>query len=160
MPRETLHMLSRQVQVDYPADWFVSGKCVPKLVIPRELFAISNRPIKTVPRSSSQPRPMIASLDRGAVVLWAYFQIPDDPTPELEGGIPDYRGFSYPFEYAEAEVFAGHNAREWKASDFIWKRLGWGSSNSQFTLWIWEGVDVRPQVVQSAREIVGSVRIS
>ena len=147
------------VAVDYPVDWHFAEKPVPKLVVPRQLFAISNRPIQLTPKTTSQPRPMIRPLDPRAIFLWAYYQAPGDPGPEYEDKIPDYSNFSYPLRYREAEVFSSYNAREWDAAKFSWRRVGYDASGTMLTVWVWEGTQASPMDVATTGTIISTVRV-
>src|SRR4029450_3695597 len=102
----------------YPDNWHLSRKAVPNLVVPREIFALSNRPIQPTPVSSSQPPPMISSLDSGSIFIWCYYQAegdPGDPDP-----IPAYRRSFYPLSYNHSEVMAGFGGREGGSSRVLW----------------------------------------
>lgn len=147
------------VAVQYPDDWHFSETPVPKLVVPRQLFAISNRPIQLTPKTTSQPRPMIRPLDPRAIFLWAYYQAPGDPGPDYADEIPDYSNFSYPLRYREAEVFSSDNAREWDAANFSWRRVGYDIAGTKLTVWVWEGTQASSMDVATISDIISAVRI-
>jgi hypothetical protein len=106
----------------YPDDWHLSRRAVPNLVVPREIFALSNQPIRPTPVNSSQPRPVISSLDSGSIFIWCYYQAEGDPGDR--DPIPGYQPPSYPLSYHRSEVMAASDAREWDSSKFLWRRLG------------------------------------
>lgn len=147
------------VNVQYPSDWHAVKKCVPKLVIPRELFAISNRPIVQTPLDSSQPRPMIQALSARDMFVWCYSQVPGDPDPVHPDAVPDYSRYSMPLRYLESEVFPSTDAREWDSSDFLWRRVGFDTDGVVVTVWVWEGTKADAPLISAAEEIVGSVRL-
>ena len=142
----------------YPDNWHLSRKAVPNLVVPREIFALSNRPIQPTPVSSSQPRPMISSLDSGSIFVWCYYQAegdPGDPDP-----IPAYRRSFYPLSYNHSEVMAAFDAREWDSSKFLWRRLGFDQDGLQISIWIWQGTTASSSDLRLAEDAVGSFRIA
>ncbi|MGH7717324.1 MAG: hypothetical protein ACREON_00565 [Gemmatimonadaceae bacterium] len=148
------------MKVDRPDDWFWSTKCVPTLRVPRELFGLSNRPITPVPDELEQSRPMIADLDAGAVFVWCYYQAPDDPDPVSPDRTPDYSRYAFPLRYAEAEVFPGFDAREWKSSDFIWRRLGFHTGVIAVSVFVWEGTGASYEDIKTVQEVTASVALA
>jgi hypothetical protein len=155
-----LDFAGRSIQGSYPDDWHLIPKAVPKLVVPRELFAVSNRPMQPVPTDSSQPRPMIASLDDGALVIWCYYQVPGDPDAGRPDPTPDYKGPSYPLAFGRSEIMDPSDAREWESSRFLWRRLGVAHNGAKITLWIWQGTNCSSSVLAQAEQVLRSIRIS
>lgn len=145
------------VQVRYPSAWHFTTKCVPDLVVPRELFGLSNRPIRLTPKGSSQPRPMIDGLDPGAMFLWCYYQAPGDPDPATIDPVPDYRRHRLPLRYEDSQVFRATDAREWKASDFSWRRHGFVAGDVPVTIWTWEGTRADSAAISAAEAIIATV---
>jgi hypothetical protein len=145
------------LSVRYPRDWSYAPKCVPDLVVPRELFSVSNRPIRLTPLGSGQPRPMIDGLDPESMFVWCYYQLPGDPDPASVDPVPDYHRLTYPLRYAESEVFASTDAREWSSRDFLWRRLGFVTGAATVTVWIWEGTQATSGSIGATEKIVSSV---
>lgn len=142
----------------YPDNWYLSRRAVPNLVVPREIFALSNRPIRPTPVASSQPRPMISSLDSASIFVWCYYQAEGDPGDH--DPIPDYRSPSYPLSYHRSEVMAASDAREWDSSKFLWRRLGFNQDGIKVTIWIWQGTTVSSTDLRLAERAVESFRIT
>lgn len=148
-----------QVSIDYPSEWHFAERPVARLVVPRQLFAVSNRPIIPTPRDSSQPRPMIQLLDPGAMFIWSYYQAPHDPSPKFSDNLPNYKRYNYPLQYRESEVFTAANAREWDGASFLWRRVGYDAPQTKLTVWIWEGTRAHPSDLAVAEQILKSVTI-
>lgn len=146
------------VAVTYPDSWSFAPNCVPNLIVPRQLFGLSNRPIQVTPPSMSQPRPMLSTLDSGAMFIWSYYQVPGDPNPDEPDVLPDYGRYSLPLTYDESEVLPAYAAREWSPSQFLWRRIGFVNKNVTVTVWIWEGTSASFDDVQMAKQTVASVR--
>jgi hypothetical protein len=94
------------------------------------------------------------------MLIWAYYQAPGDPAPEYQDPLPNYANFAYPFRYDQAQVMSSYNAREWSASDFSWRRVGYESPLSKLTVWVWEGTAATPMDVEASARIVASVEIA
>lgn len=158
MEHATINRGPAPLSISYPETWSFATKAVPSLVFPRELFAVANRDIRPTPRGS-QPRPMIAALDSSALFLWCYYQVHFDPDPSHRGVIPDYGRPGFPLSYRNAETFPAFDAREWSASQFLWRRVGFNANGAAVTVWIWEGTTSSPGDVQAASEVVASLRL-
>lgn len=146
-----------KVKVDRPEHWFFIRKCVPTLRVPRELFGISNRPITPVPDALEQPRPMIATLDSASMFLWCYYQRPGDPDPENLNPIPDYSRYTLPLDYRLSETFPAFDAREWRPSDFLWRRIGFHVGGIAISVFIWEGTAASAADVKTAEQVLATV---
>lgn len=147
-----------RVSFEYPEGWHTDTTPVTSLVVPRQLLAASNRPIRITPKSTDRSRPDLTSLDRRGILLWGYLQLPNDPEP-FDGSLPEYASSGAAMRYDGAEALPGFEARDWSPSDFLWKRIGRRLGDLAFTLWIWEGAQAIPSDIATARGIVNSLRI-
>lgn len=148
------------LELSAPSGWDVARSAVPNLVHPHELVAMSNRPIQPTPADSSQPRPMIASLDPAAIFVWAYFQHKDDPEMTAAEDLPDYERFTLPLDYSDSEVFPAYEAREWDPRNFLWRRVGLRVRDTWLTVWMWEGMAAKLTDVDALKAIVKSIQLA
>src|SRR5579859_7038199 len=115
MPVATATGHGFRLTMGYPAaGWHAAPRLVPALRSPHELHALSNRPLRPLPLTSDQNTPDVARLGPEGCLIWIYYEVLgdpaiDDPAPPP---IPDYSRFSYPLDYAEAQVF-GQRDYEW-----------------------------------------------
>lgn len=159
MPTMTAQTPKVRVRVDRPHDWYFRRAAVPNLDIPRELFALSNRPIRPSPQRNDQPRPAVADLDAGAIFIWAYSQTIGDPQAGDLDPLPDYSRFSLPLQYAHSDVFSSSNAREWDPAKFLWRRIGFQfDQTTVVTVWIWEGTSASHEDITAAAAALASIR--
>lgn len=143
-----------------PDRWHFDDRPVPNLGIPRQLFAVSNRPIRKTPRKSAQPRPMIHGLDPSALFVWCYAQAPGDPDPANPDAVPDYSGARFPLRYRDSEVFPSYDAREWDPTQFLWRRIGFEEGGYAVTIWIWEGTRADAGDIDSVDELLASLEVA
>ncbi len=148
------------LSADYPDAWIYSPSPVPNLVVPRQLFSLSNRILGSVAAGSSPPRPPVASLGASGLCLWGVCQLPHDPSPDTDDPLPDYPALTGPLDYFGAAAEPSYGAREWSASQFLRRRIGFIYRSARVTVWAWEGTASTPADVDIARSIVASVRVS
>lgn len=158
------------ISAEYPASaWYVAPSVVPALHSPHELGSISNRPLQQVPASSEENRPAVDLLDAAAVYVWIYYEVLGDPSigDASRPPIPDYSGFSYPFEYNESQVFPAHAAYDWDPAVLTWRRLGRNlppnvqrAQPAALTVMVWEGTRASVEDVRAAEAIVKSVSVA
>lgn len=159
MARITLCSPAACISADLPTTWSFTRRAVPSLLVPREIFALSNRPITPVPADSEQPRPMIANLDTGALFMWCYSQRIGDPEPVNRDPLPDYQFTQFPLRYAATEVFPASDAREWDGSGFLWRRIGYYvGGDVAVTTWIWEGTRASREDLNVVEQILSSLQ--
>jgi hypothetical protein len=159
MPTMTARTPQVRVHVDHPRGWYFRRTAVPNLFVPRELFAVSNRPIRSSPSRKDQPRPAVADLDAGAIFIWAYSQTTDDPEQGNVDPLPDYSRFELPLQYAQSDVFPSTDAREWDPSKFLWRRIGFQfDETTVVTVWVWEGTSATHEDIAAASAILASIR--
>lgn len=145
--------------VDYPDDWYFVASPVTSLVIPHQLFAVSNRPIVITAARSPISKPSIRGLDSGALFIWSYYQVLGelDPTRTL---VPNYSGYSLPLSYAESRAFPSTDARGWAPGQFIWRHIGFDQFGVAVTVFIWEATQVGPGDIRKADAILHSIRVA
>ena len=141
----------------YPADWYQAAKPVPKLLVPRQLFGVSNRPIVSPPAASSQPRPVIADLDPAAMFVWCYYQVPGDPVPADPDPLVDNGRFDLPLQYEQTIVAPAFAAREWDPSKFTRRRIGFRRGSIEVSVSIWEGTRASSADVDKAASVLESI---
>ena len=115
------------LSVKYPeAGWYAASSIVPNLYSPRELGAISNRPLRKLPVTSDQNTPDVSALGATGILIWIYYEVlgevlgnPVIRDPERPP-IPDYSRFSYPLVYGESQLFPPQLAYDWSSSILCW----------------------------------------
>lgn len=152
--------------VDYPENgWFAASSVVPALRSPHELSVLSNRPLLKAPVTSQQNQPDLSNLDAAGLLIWIYYEVLGDPVinDPARPPIPDYRHYSYPLVYSEAQVFPRGLDYEW-SSDLVWMRLGHNLPPNQqrperaaLTVMIWKGTQASPGDLQATKDIVQSI---
>jgi hypothetical protein len=145
------------VAVSYPSSWALVDHCVPALVVPRQLFALCNRPLP-LQADSHRAFPALASLPLDAILIWCYYQPPDDPLGTGDLGMPDYPT-TLPIEYPGGELHPPTDARNW-SSDFIWRQLGVSSGDTWITLQVWQGAQAAAADIGTATDIIGSLTLA
>lgn len=168
MPIRTAAGNGFSLSVEYPpAGWDFAARVVPALRSPHELGALSNRPLRTLPATSDQNTPDVSALDGSGLLIWMYYEVLNDPVinDPARPPIPDYRRYSYPLVYDEAQVFPRRRDYAWGA-DLIWRRVGHnlGSAPGRpdpaaLTVMIWAGTRVAAHDLRAAEAIVASVRV-
>lgn len=160
MQIETVRARGYELSVGRPESWSFVRRAVPRPVVPRELFAVSNGEVPVQDPASDTPRPMVGRLARDSVLVWCYYQAPDEPKPETRDRIPNYPEFRAPLRYDEAEVRRGEDAREWDPDVFTWSRVGFALEGMQVTVWISAGADASSASVDSLRAVISSIVVS
>jgi hypothetical protein len=145
------------MRITAPDHWTLIRKAVPKLEVPRQLFSTSNGRIFAPEAESSQPRPMIQTMDPSSVFLWGCLQRPGDPDPLAPDPVLDNTSLGYPFNYDQAIARESTDAREWSSTDFVWKRVGCKLGELSITIWIWEGTQAKDSTIQEARSILNHI---
>lgn len=148
------------LDLDVPDGWDVVNRAVPALVVPREIFATSNRTIPVIRRSSEQPRPGVQGLDREAVLLWCYYQAPHDPDPSYLDPSPRWASYRPGLlSLTSSERRHDQDAREWSPHDFIWRRCGFCVGPLAVSFWIWEGADAAEATIAALDAALQSVTL-
>src|SRR5487761_1784305 len=125
MPTATATGEGFSLRVRYPpAGWDVAPRVVPALRAPHEMCALSNRRLRILPAVSDQNTPDVTGLGASGCLIWIYYEVLGDPAIDDPARplIPDYRRYSYPLVYSEAQVFPERDY-DWGAN-LIWRRLG------------------------------------
>jgi hypothetical protein len=144
--------------VAIPDDWYFVDRPVPNLKIPHELFAVANRPL-SLQRDPERSRPDLTGLGSDAIVLWAYYQAPNDPNWHPVDTLPDYSRYRMPFRYRDTEAVPSSQVREWTSDEFVWRRIGITHGNTWLTVWIWEGIHSGPDTTDRADAILQSMQL-
>lgn len=148
------------VAMQVPDGWYFRDACVPKLRIPHELFAISNRdiPIQT---ELDRSQPPVAQLPDDAVLVWAYCQTRNDPDSVTPlDTLPDYPTDAMPFDYDRMSTFSAASARAWDPARFAWRRIGVRFGDTWITVMLFEGFNVADHDLDLTRKLIASVRAS
>ena len=145
--------------VSVPAGWDCTQTAVPNLVVPRQLFTLSNRSVETVPEGSLWPRPMIDDLDSAAILIWCYYQRPGDPQSDDIDAVPDYPEAAA-IRWADTQPFGEGAQYTWDPTMFDWRRVGTTlSDGTAVSVWIWAGADATPSDVQAMEGAVDGITV-
>lgn len=145
-----------QVDVNVPQGWYLTSAPAALLVVPRQLFGVSNAPLPSPDDLQDQTVPPVSQLAGTAILIWAYTQAPGDPVPGSNDPVPDYADYVSPLELANAELI-DVGGDEWDAPDANRYRLGFVLNETWVTVWAWIGNEASQEDRDAASSIVGSI---